>query len=194
MPVATAAAMPASMPELPPDGSGESSGSPRRSGSSETPPTGGGGVDVGGTTVGVGGAVIAAIAVWESPGAILGVLRKDFTKQVVRRLYDDLRNRFDTIIVDAGPVRSDFDACLIAAEADQVVMIVDRNQDRDQVRAAASRLGQLGIDTAGLLFNGALVSDGRSVDVSDFGTVTADGSSAGAHGSSRAASDRQRAA
>ena len=127
-------------------------------------------------------------------GAILGVLRKDFTKQVVRRLYDDLRNRFDTIIVDAGPVRSDFDACLIAAEADQVVMIVDRNQDRDQVRAAASRLGQLGIDTAGLLFNGALVSDGRSVDVSDFGTLTADGSSAGAHGSSRAASDRQRAA
>ena len=127
-------------------------------------------------------------------GAMLGVLPKDFTRQVVRRLYHVLRSRYDTIIVDTGPVRCDFEACLVAAEADQVVMIVDRNQERDQVRTTVSRLGQLGIDTLGLLFNGAPVSDIRSVDMSHFDTITADGSLASADSPSRAASDRQRAA
>lgn len=120
-------------------------------------------------------------------GAILGVLRKDFTKQVVRRLYDDLRYRYDTIIVDTGPVGCDFDACLVAAEADQVVMIVDRTQERDQVRTAVSRLKQLGIDTVGLLFNGASEADIRSIDLYDFGTLTADGISEDVHIPSRAA-------
>ena len=127
-------------------------------------------------------------------GAILGVLRKDFTKQVVRRLYDDLRYRYDTIIVDTGPVGCDFDACLVAAEADQVVMIVERNQERDQVRTAVSRLRQLGIDTVGLLFNGASEADILSVDRSDFDTLTADGISEDVHVPSRAASDWQQAA
>ena len=127
-------------------------------------------------------------------GAILGVLRKDFTKQVVRRLYDDLRYRYDTIIIDTGPVGCDFDACLVAAEADQVVMVVERNQDRDQVRTAVSRLRQLDIDTAGLLFTGASEADIRSVNLSDFGTLSADGFSTSAHSPWRAASDMQRAA
>ena len=127
-------------------------------------------------------------------GAILGVLRKDFTRQVVRRLFANLRNRYDTIIIDAGPVSSDFDACLVAVEADRVLMIVDRNREPDQVKTAVSRLRQLGIDTIGLLFNGAHEADIRSVNVSDFGTLTADGSSANAHSPLRAASYRQRAA
>lgn len=106
-------------------------------------------------------------------GSILGVLRKDFNTQLVRRLYDDLRNQYDTIIVDTGPVSCDFDACLITAESDQVVMIVDRNQEQDQIRTAVSRLEQLGVDTAGLLYNSASETEIRSsVDVSKFGTIT----------------------
>ena len=127
-------------------------------------------------------------------GAELGVLPKDFTRQVVRRLYHVLRSRYDTIIVDTGPVRCDVEACVGAAEADEVVMIVDRDQDRDHVRAAVSRLGRLDIDTAGLLFNEVPVSDVHSVDVSNFGTITADESLAGADSPSHAAAERQRAA
>jgi uncharacterized protein involved in exopolysaccharide biosynthesis/Mrp family chromosome partitioning ATPase len=62
---------------------------------------------------------------WCMPiGSAHGLMPRDFTRETVCRLYDDLRHGFDAIIVDTSPVRTEFEACLIAAESDQVVMLV----------------------------------------------------------------------
>lgn len=105
-------------------------------------------------------------------GSSDGVEPREFTRKTVRRLYDDLRHQFDAIVVDAGPVGADIEACLVTAESDHVVLVVDRDEHGETVREAVSRLEQLGIDGVGMLFNKAIGPDVRTHADVDPGTST----------------------
>ncbi len=97
---------------------------------------------------------------WAMPvGFANAVTPKDFTRESIRRLYDDLRLQFDTVIVDAGMIRSEIDACIVTAESDHVVVNVNRNQRGEHIRSTVSQLGLLQVDDANLVFEPATASD-----------------------------------
>lgn len=63
----------------------------------------------------------------------------------MRLVIDELRTRFDVIIVDAPPLLPVTDAALLAAEADGAVLVVRHGTTtREQLRGAAERLQAVG--------------------------------------------------
>jgi len=70
-----------------------------------------------------------------------------------------LRDRFDTIIVDTGPILGSLEADIICAMADRVVVAISRGQAPKLVKASLSRLRHLGAQSVGLVFNRATLTD-----------------------------------
>lgn len=79
----------------------------------------------------------------------------------VRVLVDQVRDRYDAIIIDTGPVLGSLEAPLVCAAADAVVMVVGRGQRRDQVEQAFARVTAVGGTIAGMVFNRASAGDFR---------------------------------
>jgi uncharacterized protein involved in exopolysaccharide biosynthesis len=105
------------------------------------------------------------VNLWGMPvGSGRGVMPRDLTRVKIRRLYDDLRHRFDAVIVDTGSVLTEIEACLVTAVSDHVAMLVGRNQEGELVRSTAAQLRQLGIENVGMIFSEASESDCRSRD------------------------------
>lgn len=100
---------------------------------------------------------------WVMPVGTPGLLtQKDLSRETIRRLYDDLRTRFDAVVVDAGVVPCEFDACLVTAEADEVVLQALPGQQRQVVQATVEQVGRLGIVNANLVFGRASVPGPRA--------------------------------
>lgn len=75
---------------------------------------------------------------------------------VVGRMFQELRNRFDVIIVDSGPVLTSPDPMLIGQHADTAVIAIRRDVSRlPKVTDAVERLTGVGIEVAGAILNGA---------------------------------------
>jgi capsular exopolysaccharide synthesis family protein len=75
---------------------------------------------------------------------------------VVSRLFAELRNRFDIIIVDTGPALTSPDAMLLGQHADGAVIAIRRDISRmPKVTEAVDRLKVVGIEIAGAVLNGA---------------------------------------
>ncbi len=74
-------------------------------------------------------------------------------------LLDDLRKRYDAIIIDTAPLLGGPEAATISALADAVVLTVSRNTDGKLVSAARLRLRQVGAQYVGLVFNRATEDD-----------------------------------
>jgi hypothetical protein len=74
-------------------------------------------------------------------------------------LLDKLRQRFDVVIVDTGPVLGSLEANLMARLSDGTLLIVSRGQNSKLVRAALQQLGRLGATCAGMVFNRASAQD-----------------------------------
>lgn len=73
----------------------------------------------------------------------------------VKEFIDDLRSRFDMIIIDSGPVLTSPDSMLIGQYADVAIMSVRRDISRlPKVTEAADRLRSVGIEIAGAVVNG----------------------------------------
>lgn len=70
-----------------------------------------------------------------------------------------LRDRFDTIIIDTGPILGSLEADIVTAVADRVVMAISRGQSPKLVKASLSRLRHLGARGVGLVFNRATHQD-----------------------------------
>ncbi len=99
---------------------------------------------------------------WAMPvGSIDAVTPKEFNRESIKRLYDDLRPQFDAVIIDAGVIRSALEACLVTAESDHVLLNVQRNQRGEHVRSTVAQLGLLRVDDASLVFEPVTLSDVR---------------------------------
>jgi capsular exopolysaccharide synthesis family protein len=77
----------------------------------------------------------------------------------LRRLIDEARKQFDTILIDTGPILGSIEASLVCAAADAVVLTVARGQQRPLVEKSISHLMNIGAKLAGVVFNRAQSND-----------------------------------
>ena len=77
----------------------------------------------------------------------------------LRRLIDEARKQFDTILIDTGPILGSIEASLVCAAADAVVLTVARGQQRPLVEKAIGHLMSIGAKLAGVVFNRAQAND-----------------------------------
>jgi succinoglycan biosynthesis transport protein ExoP len=76
--------------------------------------------------------------------------------QDLRGLFDQLKDRFDFIVIDSSPVLPVADALLIGQHADAVLFSIMRNVSRfPKVHAAYQRMSSLGIRMLGAIVTGA---------------------------------------
>lgn len=74
-------------------------------------------------------------------------------------LVADLRKRYDTIVIDTGPLLGSVEADLAAALSDSTVLVVARGQEPGAVHECFRRLSDVGRPCAGYVFNRATTSD-----------------------------------
>lgn len=79
----------------------------------------------------------------------------------IQQIIDWLRERFDVILIDTGPVMGSLESGLVASVADQVLLVVARGQADNVVHAAVNRLSRLGVRATGIVFNRADPEDLR---------------------------------
>ncbi|QDU70973.1 nucleotide-binding protein [Mucisphaera calidilacus] len=97
---------------------------------------------------------------WVLPigGALLDDMGR-ISPNSVRNVIQQAREQFDVVLVDTGPIPGSVETSMVAAEADQVVMIVARGDERSRVESAVGFLHSLGANLAGFVFNRAEQAD-----------------------------------
>ena len=72
----------------------------------------------------------------------------------MHRLLDELKNRYDYVIIDAPPVLPIADAALLAAQAQGAILVTRHNKTTvEQVRGAVERLDAVGATLLGTILN-----------------------------------------
>jgi Mrp family chromosome partitioning ATPase len=79
----------------------------------------------------------------------------------LRRLIRTLRDQFDVIIVDSGPVTASVEAIPVASSCDGAVMVIRRGRSRSRLPESVKELTDTGIDYLGLVLNYADADDCR---------------------------------
>jgi len=79
--------------------------------------------------------------------------------QSLRRLLEKARQRFDTVVVDTGPVPGSVETSIIAAEADNTIVVMARGDQRPRVEASFAFLRSIKASIAGFVFNRAEPQD-----------------------------------
>ncbi len=80
---------------------------------------------------------------------------------VVRRVVETFRGRYDTILIDSGPILGSIEAGLLAPAVDGVMMVVGRNQLRPLVRRAVDQIHAVGGRVVATVFNRASIQELR---------------------------------
>ena len=84
-------------------------------------------------------------------------------EQLSNRAMEDLvhgvRDRYDAIVIDTGPILGSLEANAAVAQADQVVLVVSRGQNARLVKIAIDRLHRFSAAAVGLVFNRAIRAD-----------------------------------
>jgi polysaccharide biosynthesis transport protein len=88
-------------------------------------------------------------------GTQTSVQNSAFSPTAVRRLFSELRGKYDIILVDTGPVLGSIEATPLVAAADATILTVARGQNRDLVEKAIAHLKSVGAKIAGVVFNRA---------------------------------------
>lgn len=81
------------------------------------------------------------------------------SKSRIAPILDNLRARYDIVLVDCGPLLGSIDAHLVAGLADAVLLVVSRGSSERLVHASLARLEHLGIEPRGVIFNKAEQND-----------------------------------
>jgi capsular exopolysaccharide synthesis family protein len=92
-------------------------------------------------------------------GSAHGYHASTLSPGALRRLIDEAKRHFDTILVDTGPVLGSIEASLVCAAADGVVLAVSRGQSRPLVEKSLNHLHGIGARLAGVVFNRAQSND-----------------------------------
>ncbi len=96
--------------------------------------------------------------------------------QVISRLIGTLRDEYDIILIDTGPVLGSIEAHLVCAEADSVILVVGAGRARGQVKSAVAALRRVNARLLGMVFNLAHGRDFRmSAASQSFRSVRPDG-------------------
>jgi receptor protein-tyrosine kinase/non-specific protein-tyrosine kinase len=77
----------------------------------------------------------------------------------LRRLLGELRQHFDVVLIDAGPILGSIEAMIAAPEADGVLLVVSRRQHGRLVERAMAQLNTCAARLVGVVFNRATHSD-----------------------------------
>jgi polysaccharide biosynthesis transport protein len=80
-------------------------------------------------------------------------------REAFSAMIEGLRNQFDIVIIDTGPILGSLESNIAVSVADGVVMVVGRGQLGARVREAISRATQLGARVSGMVFNRAYAMD-----------------------------------
>ena len=97
---------------------------------------------------------------WALPiGSARGLDPEDLSHNKLILLIDALRNRFDAIVLDTGPILTSVEAALATAVSDRTIMVVRRDQKAEFIRSSVARLSQLGASCLGIVFNKATAAD-----------------------------------
>lgn len=81
------------------------------------------------------------------------------SRRAMTELVDKLRNMYELILIDAGPVPGPTDSSIMAASADGVLMIVSRGEHNADLRRALHHLELIQAPLLGLVFNRANIRD-----------------------------------
>ena len=94
----------------------------------------------------------------------------------LRRLIEEAKKHFDTILIDTGPVLGSIEASLVATAADAVVLAVSRGQQRPLVERTVQHLQHIKANLAGVVFNRAKSADfDRSISGASLRSASASG-------------------
>jgi Mrp family chromosome partitioning ATPase len=95
---------------------------------------------------------------------------------VVNKLIQTLREDYDIVLIDTGPVLGSIEAHLVCAEADSVILVVGAGRARGQVKSAVAALRRVHARLLGMVFNLAHQRDFRmSAASQSFRSVRPDG-------------------
>jgi succinoglycan biosynthesis transport protein ExoP len=78
---------------------------------------------------------------------------------VVRSIIDQAKRRFDTILIDTGPIPGSLEAAVVAAAVDGVILAVSRGEQRPLAEQCIAHLNTLGARVVGIVFNRAAQKD-----------------------------------
>jgi capsular exopolysaccharide synthesis family protein len=92
-------------------------------------------------------------------GAARGHHASTLSPGALRRLINEVKQNFEVILIDTGPILGSIEASLVCAAADGVVLTVARGQQRPMVEKALGHLAAIGARLAGVVFNRAQSSD-----------------------------------
>ncbi|MCX5689485.1 MAG: AAA family ATPase, partial [Planctomycetota bacterium] len=81
------------------------------------------------------------------------------TPELFEGLIRHMRDRYDTIIGDTGPILGSLEANIAASVADGVILVVGRGVQTGRIREATDHLVQLGARLVGMVFNRAYAAD-----------------------------------
>ena len=79
--------------------------------------------------------------------------------EMLRRIIREARSRFETILIDTGPILGSIEASMVAAEADAVLMAVSRGEQRAMTEQALEMVIATGANIGGIIFNRAASTD-----------------------------------
>lgn len=83
----------------------------------------------------------------------------ELSPAALRKLVEKARQQFDTVIIDTGPVLGSIEASMAAVEADGVIFIVSRGDQKTLARRSLEALDSIDAHIAGIVFNHALSRD-----------------------------------
>ncbi len=91
-----------------------------------------------------------------------------FSPNAIRRILQEARKTFNTVIVDTGPILGSVEASMAAAQVDCVVGVISRGESQTLANRAIEHLSAINATLAGLVFNRAAFDD---ILTSEFSSV-----------------------
>ena len=80
-------------------------------------------------------------------------------KEFVASLINMLESKFEVVLIDTGPLLGSLEANLVAGRSQGVLMVVSKGQDGKHVQTSLRRLGEIGANCLGLVYNRATSTD-----------------------------------
>lgn len=102
-------------------------------------------------------------------GSALPSQAGNLSPAAVKKLLNQARDAYDTVIVDTGPVLGSLEASMVSAQADKTVVIVSRGDQKPVINKSLDHLRSIGAHIAGLVFNHANTVD---IERSTYASVT----------------------
>lgn len=81
------------------------------------------------------------------------------SRTAIKNLMKEVRRQFDTILVDTGPVLGSLESSIISTEADELVLVTTRGDDKNLMEKSLRRLVSMGGRVSGVVFNRATEMD-----------------------------------